>query len=241
MHLEIVTHCWRYSRLLTYQLSSLVLFPPQSVQVTMTVFHATDDEPTVRVLEFFQRQQAENVVWRWWDLPRPQLLRRAIGRNQAALRTQADWVWFADADMCFGDGCLDALPSQLTELPEADAVPLVYPRTVLISRDHSAGDAHIDRARGKPRLLDIDRSRFVPKRYRRAIGGVQIVPGGILRELGYCRGQRRHLQPADRWRRCRSDVAFRRALGTRGLPVNVPHVYRLRHSRRGREGSGVRL
>ena len=52
MHLEIVSHCWHYSRLLTYQLSSLVLHPPTEVAVTVTVFLAEEDEDTVFTLVF---------------------------------------------------------------------------------------------------------------------------------------------------------------------------------------------
>src|SRR5690554_6264088 len=45
-NLEIVSHCWRYANFLTYQLSSLVLFPPHEMRVTMTVYHAREDEKT---------------------------------------------------------------------------------------------------------------------------------------------------------------------------------------------------
>jgi hypothetical protein len=53
MNVEIISHCWRYSRLLTYQLSSLVLYPPQQVRVTATVFLTEEDTPTVDVVNFF--------------------------------------------------------------------------------------------------------------------------------------------------------------------------------------------
>src|SRR5690554_1584678 len=53
LSLEVVSHCWNYAHLLVYQLSSLVLNPPRELDVTMTVFHAVEDERTVRLLEFF--------------------------------------------------------------------------------------------------------------------------------------------------------------------------------------------
>ena len=41
--LEIVSHCWHYTRLLGYQLSSLVCHPPKAVEVVMTVFYSETD------------------------------------------------------------------------------------------------------------------------------------------------------------------------------------------------------
>ena len=239
MHLEVVTHCWRYATLLTYQLSSLVMHPPRNLRTTVSVFHATVDERTLSVLDFFQTMRIPNVDWHWRPLPRRRLLQRAIGRNEAALATAADWVWFADADMCFGKECLDRLCDQLTDGGDSLG-PLVYPATVQISRTHALGDEAIARAAGPPRIIDIDPSEFQTKRYRRAIGGVQIARGTMLRTTGYCpRG--RYQRPARRWRPCHSDRAFRRQLGTRGIPLSIPEVYRIRHSRRGRDHIDVEL
>ena len=66
MKLEIVSHCWRYSRLLTYQLSSLFL-PPPTVAVCMTVFLTNDDDPTgKRMQEFLQFLMPSHVQVRGW-------------------------------------------------------------------------------------------------------------------------------------------------------------------------------
>jgi hypothetical protein len=46
MNLEIVSHCWHYAPQLTYQLSSLVLFPPACTDVTMSVFYCEQDRAT---------------------------------------------------------------------------------------------------------------------------------------------------------------------------------------------------
>lgn len=240
MHLEIVSHCWRYSRLLTYQLSSLALFPPQQTSVTLTVFFAPEDRRTLRVLEYFGGLNRTNVVWRWWGLERGQLLQRAVGRNLAARHTQADWVWFADCDMCFREDCLDRLPAAIAEFPDPDGARLVHPRQVQVSRDHATGDACIARAGFQPRILDVDPDEFVGMRYRRAIGGAQIAPGALLRESGYCPGSR-FQRPADRWQPCRSDRVFRRQIGAQGTAIDLPHVYRIRHSQRGRSAEGLRL
>jgi hypothetical protein len=96
LKIEIVSHCWNYSHMLVRQLSSLVLFPPARAAVTMTVFYSEEDTATVRLLETFASKEIPGVTWNWCALPKEQLFRRSIGRNQAALRTDADWVWFTD-------------------------------------------------------------------------------------------------------------------------------------------------
>ncbi|MFP4540628.1 MAG: glycosyltransferase family A protein, partial [Opitutales bacterium] len=106
LHLEIVSHCWQYAHLQRYQLSSLVRFPPRDIEVTMTVYHSRQDEDTVRLLEEFGQRAVPGVSWNWRDLPPPSLFRRAIGRNEAARRTEADWIWFTDCDLLFRENCL---------------------------------------------------------------------------------------------------------------------------------------
>ena len=113
LQLEIVSHCWKYAHMLVYQLSSLVLFPPQSCTVTMTVFYGEEDTATVALLAYFGELKVPNVVWNWQCLPRQALFRRAIGRNLAARNSQADWVWFTDCDVLFRAGCLDGLAAAL--------------------------------------------------------------------------------------------------------------------------------
>lgn len=230
MKLEIVSHCWHYAPHLTYQLSSLILFPPQHADVTMTVFYSDEDHATVEVLSFFNRIEAENLNWSWRRLPKEQLFRRSIGRNLAALETTADWIWFADADMCFRAGCLDAL----AHLAPAITVPLIFPRTVQISGNHTAGDVALEKSTDRTRVVDIDPADFVTHRYGRAIGGVQIVRGEIAHVVGYNRNSERFQRPIPRWQRCHDDVAFRRSLNTRGEPVELPELYRIRHEKYGR-------
>ena len=67
--LEIVSHCWRYAHFLNYQLSSLVKYPPQKIDVTMTVFFAEEDEKVKAVLDYFGPMDVPNVTWNWRVLP----------------------------------------------------------------------------------------------------------------------------------------------------------------------------
>jgi len=154
----------------------------------------------------------------------------------AALATEADWVWFADCDFLFGDGALDALGGRAGE---TDAV-LLFPREVQGSRTHATGDKAIAAASGPPRVLAIEREDFSPMRFSRATGGVQIARGDVVRRLGYCKDSAPRARGL-RWRVPREDVKFRRSLGTRGTPIDLPNVYRIRHSQRGQDDPAARL
>ncbi len=238
MKLEIVSHCWRYSRLLTYQLSSLVRYPLGDLEVVVTVFLTEEDEATCRVVRhFLNTPLPRQLTLQPWELPKGKLLRRAVGRNLAALATDADWVWFADCDYVFGEGALAGLPSAVRHVDG----PLAYPRFVLASRNPKLGDRSIERASGPPRELHVDPQEFSRRRLRRAIGGVQITRGDVVRHTGYCKESRVHRRTVKRWHRCHEDVLFRRILRTKGRPINLPNIYHIRHSRRGYNTLNVEL
>ncbi|MCI0364502.1 MAG: hypothetical protein L0219_11495 [Phycisphaerales bacterium] len=230
MNLEIVSHCWHYSRPLTFQLSSLYLYPPSETMVTMTVFHSETDRNTAEVLHFFKRQPAPiKITLRTWPLPPDRITRRMIGRNLAALATEADWVWFTDCDYIFRAGCLDAL-SRWSAAPDE---LLFFPKYTYVSRTHEDGDRELARVASQVCLVDVDPKGYVAKRLGRAIGGIQIVRGELARRTGYCRQSRYQEIPSTTWAPNHDDIWFRRSLGTAGVPMDVPEVYRIRHSTRG--------
>jgi hypothetical protein len=230
LHVEVVSHCWRYAHLLVYQLSSLVRFPPRDVDVTMTVFHSPEDEPTVRLLEFFGATSVPHVRWNWQARPKQMLFRRAIGRNEAALASRADWVWFTDCDLMFRDGCLDELGRQLQGRRDA----LVYPRVERITELLTEDDPRL--RQDAPRVVDIDDEAFTPREPGRATGPLQITHGDVARALGYCKPIAYYQQPAERWCKAHEDRAHRWLLETQGTPLDVPGVYRIRHLVKGRYG-----
>lgn len=238
IHVEIVTHCWRYSRLLMYQLSSLHLHPPEHVRLTMTVFHAEEDLATRSVLDFFESVSLPNsIAIRRWSLPRKRLMQRAIGRNLAALASDADWVWFADCDYVFGDGALDSLSKSTKEAPS----DLLYPGSAHASRLQVLGDQAIESASGEPRIVTINPADFAPQSFTRAIGGVQIVRGDLVRKIGYCNGRRLLGKRKNNWQNSVGDVLFRRIIGCHGEKITIPNLFRIRHSTRGYRHSNVNL
>lgn len=239
MHVEIVTHCWRYSSLLFRQGSSLLLHPPkQDVRVTLTVYCSAEDSRTCTALDRLDDEnRASNIEFDRRELPTPRLMRRAIGRNLAARTTKADIVWFADCDMLFRSETFSALKWEIIRKPDG---MLYYPKRVLVSVDHDAGDREIERAKAMSCIADVDESMFVAKRYRRAIGGAQIVRGDVAREYGYV-PIARFQRPAKHWQRAVEDVHFRKLLGPPQYAIDVPGVFRIRHSRCGRNDLGCEL
>lgn len=230
IRIEIVSHCWRYSNLLAYQLSSLVKHAPDRMAVTMTVFHAEEDCDTVAMLRHFESMQIPNVTWNWQVLERTHLFRRAIGRNQAALATSCDWVWFTDCDVVFGQGCLNRLAEALQGRRDA----LVFPCAESCSAMLEPDDPVLCAAVGSPKLVDIDPSGFVRMEREKATGPLQIMHGDVARSCGYCRDIPVYQEPVERWAKAQEDRAFRWLLGTPGTPVDVPGVYRIRHRSKGR-------
>ena len=230
LNIEIVSHCWQYSHFLIYQLSSLVLFPPTKATVTMTVYYNSEDTRTVAVLNFFAKQQVAGVRWNWCEQPKESLFRRAIGRNQAALASKADWVWFSDCDLMFRKQCVD----QLAELLQGRNDSLVFPLRERITSLLEDDDPMLNFDPQDLRVIDINDAMFVEQTRDRATGPLQIAHGDISRAGGYCDSLAYYQKPAASWCKAHEDRAFRWLLGTQGEPLDIPGVYRIRHISKGR-------
>ncbi len=230
LSIELVSHCWNYSHLLECQLGSLVAAPPRDVDVTMTVYHSQEDARTVELLELVSRRDVPGVRWDWRALPREQLFRRSIGRNHAALATEADWIWFTDCDVLFTQGCLDALGAAL----QGRTDPLVYPSVELLT---SLLTDDAVRGTEAPALRDVAQSfEFVEVPVTRAKGPLQITHGDVARANGYCRDISAYQRAEPAFAKCHEDTAFRWLLGTQGVGVPVPGLARIRHLAKGRYG-----
>jgi len=233
LDIEIVSHCWQYAHLLSYQLSSLVNFPPTQVHVRMTVFHALEDARTRAMLAFFGAIELPNVRWNWQALPPPELFRRAIGRNRVARATGADWVWFTDCDIVFHRDCLDTLARELQGRRDL----LAYPKFERITPMLAETDPVLAAERDRPRVVDIDTSQFtLAANPPKAKGAYHIVHGDAARQCGYCEQIPVYRRPAPRWAKTYEDSAFRWLLGTDGVGLDVPGVHRIRHVHKGRYG-----
>lgn len=232
LRLEIVSHCWRYGHFLTYQLSSLVNHRTDKLDITMTVFHAPDDELVTDVLDYFGPMEVPGITWNWRPLPTEKLFRRSIGRNTAAKATAADWIWFVDADIVFHEACLDTLADELQGRDDG----LVYPRTTLCTPLLPEDDEILEKGRRGPNVLDIPIDRFEPcgDAPEKAKGAYQITHGDIARACGYCDSIKYYQTPAERWMTTYEDRAFRWLIGTQGVAVDIPNVCQIRHIVKGR-------
>lgn len=232
LKLEIVSHCWRYGHFLNYQLSSLVNHRTDKLDITMTVFHVADDEKVVPVLDYFGRMEVPGVTWNWQSLSREQLFRRGIGRNLAAKNTDADWIWFTDADIIFHQDCLDTLADLLQGRDDG----LVHPRIGLGTSLLAEDDEILERGKQGPNLLEIPLDQFHPYGGPRpkAKGPHQITHGDIARACGYCDAIKYYQTPAERWMKTYEDRAFRWLIGTHGTPLDIPNVCQIRHIVKGR-------
>lgn len=229
-HLEIVSHCWQYAHLAIYQFSSLVRHPPSELTVTHTLFHADSDHQTAELAANFAAIATPNVTWRSIALPKAKLFRRAIGRNQAALSTQADWVWFADCDLIFDHNCLDSLAKYLKSQQAGLLFPSQERITELLPPDHPWVNKSLEQAIP----LDVDATQFHHNDITKAKGAFQIVHGDVARTMGYCNGLSLYQQPDTRWRKTYEDTVFRNLLGHEGVPVPIDNLLRIRHSAKGR-------
>ncbi|MCP4412402.1 MAG: glycosyltransferase family 2 protein [Gammaproteobacteria bacterium] len=229
LNLEIVSHCWQYSNMLTYQLSSFVNYPPTKVHLTVTVFYSTDDKKTHSVLDFFRQKSVSNITWNFQPLENEKLFRRGIGRNMAALETQADWIWFTDCDIIFHENCLDSLALQLQGSQEI----LYFPHHERTTEMLEESDPMLSK-NSKPQIVDIKVERFSLHSRDKAKGAFQIVHGDIARAIGYCKKIRIFQTRSDRWRKTYEDTAFRWLVASKGIPVDIDGVFQIRHIKKGR-------
>lgn len=232
--IEIVTHAYaetmpHFASALMHQISSLVLHKPKKCKVVLTICYTPSDSRIRKIIYWIYR---ESVIEDAFVVPvgflQNEIGRRCIGRNRTALETEADIVWFADVDQVFREGIFD----RLAEMEWPDGASMIYPRIIKIHKDHATGDELLNSSK-EPKLVDVDPEDFIDKRYRRAIGGVQIVQGDFARKYGYLNGDEKWQRPTDRpFGDFRDDVAYRSFCLQHGpiVGVDLPGMFRLRHT-----------
>jgi hypothetical protein len=180
-------------------------------------------------------------------MPRGALFRRSIGRHAVGINTYEDIVWFADVDHLFGPGCLTLLSQQwnLWERKAAGSI-MVWPKGLWIHACHELGDAFVKDHIDTRTIIDLEEAgvatyenqnptpAFEWKTYYSAIGGVQIVSGTYVRQFGYLPNSKWQQPRTDDqpFKDFRDDVKFRKCCLSQivGESVDIPHVYRLRHT-----------
>lgn len=243
--IELVSHCWSgddvpiYHCLLQLQATSLLL-SQHTVDVRYTVFYAEDDERTKRVIDLFQsRLRGRGIDFNPYVLPHGELFKRMLGRNLAALNTKADLIWFMDVDYLCLDKSLDQICEQADKHPEAN---LMHPFNIEVHKEHRLGDdliAVVNDNLGA--IIEINREDFKGHYCSYAFGGIQIGRGSWCRENGYINHREDWLEPLENpvhFMDTPSDRQFRiQCKPSVGLLVDG--IYRIRHSRTGRDKGKV--
>lgn len=230
---ELVTHCWAerlpmYATLLRAQLSSLVVHQP-NIMCQVTVCHSDTDQRTKEVVQYFKSKLLLKSI----ELPNPQIWRRAIGRNKAALESKAELVWFTDCDHLFFKGCLDQIWQHLNSKTFVGDPGLIWPSSYMANADKSHIDLFLQEHEnhGGVVIPIIPGGQWYVHRLTRAIGGVQIVTGDFARHHGYLNGTKWQ-KPVDRpFPDFKDDIIFRTfALRTGNCRIEPNGLYRLRHT-----------
>jgi len=233
INLEIVSHCWGYANMLTYQLSSYVNYPPTKLNLTATVFYSQEDKKTAAVLAYFEKIDVPNVTWNFQPMSKPKLFRRGIGRNMAAQSTKADWIWFTDCDIIFHENCLDSFADSFQQ----EKGLLFFPKEEKITEMLEDDDPML-RADAGLQVVDIPVDKFTTyqrdKTRDKARGPFQIVHGDVARAIGYCDRLFMFQTESTRWRKTYEDTAFRWLLGTDGAPKEIDGVFHIHHVTKGR-------
>ncbi|MGM0481161.1 MAG: glycosyltransferase [Pseudomonadota bacterium] len=219
--------------MLNYQLQSAVDYAPTQLKVKFTVFYSNEDKATAELLERYRQMSVENIEWNFIALNKGELLRRAIGRNRAAKQTTADWIWFTDCDLVFGEETFESLVEELTHQQSRLVFPQTIKRTSLLEKNHellSGGECKSDDY--------LKQSDVNTHTYEKAVGAMQIVHGPTAQQYGYCEQLKCYQQPKERWVKTYEDRAYRWILGTHGKPVNVKNIGIIRHVEKGRYTSG---
>lgn len=244
--IELVVHCYAkerpwYAPLFCYQFSSLHFHQPEC-SVRLTLFCDKTDYVLSKFLDYFRGNNLFGVDLNVVYKPAAVLSKRAIGRNEAALNTEADLVWFTDPDYVFGGGCLDALSE--SEWP-TEAV-LCFPHVIQEQYPHWFDAKRSLELIYEPRLESLSAAEkqccFFRKSFYRAMGSIQIVRGDFARKHGYCPNRKQCQTPdTDPFGGCyssQSDLDYRLFCKRNANHPNfqqsleIPNVYRMSHPSR---------
>ena len=241
--IEIVSHCYGgdlpiYPHLLRAQGLSLIHLSQHKCSVVWTICYDPDEKAVVGVLDELEAElAARRVKIRRIPLPIGHIFERAIGRNIAAMSTDANCVWFCDCDYLFAGGCLD------DAIKETDLYYdcIVFPQVVSVT-SHVDGDAIIHHMEAKQPLAVDVLSTFGARSEMKAIGGIQIVSGELAKSRGYLNEWLKWMKPATDTSKgnfsTRSDVKYRSYIG-KSVPRGFAGTHRIRHSHRSYGGMVV--
>lgn len=231
LEIDLVSHCWHYSRSLAYQISGLILDPPD-FPVQLTIFCNPEDKDTINTIQTLYPKLPPTVCLVPRAQDKPKLFRRGIGRNDACLGTlAASVVICTDCDYVWGAKALREV------LENYQNAPLSFPHHYMKQKSHELGDACLA-LQETPQVLGLNPDDFDHCRIGKAIGGIQVIRADLAREHGYLNGTRwmtPHNGP--RFASCRDDRGYRCHMANLGYiftDFDGGEPWRIRHGRKGR-------
>ncbi len=238
MSIRIVTHAYaveypQYAVFLRSQLSSLYKYMP-NIPCKITICCLHDDERIDQVVnDFFGLMRFVEVEQ--YRMEPSSLFRRSVGRNEVALKSTEDLIWFCDVDNFMGKDCIDTIWNEWSAFDDPKPV-YIWPQEAWIHRDNLIGDGFWKfyvNSRG-PIYPDAFTKDFKRIRYGSAVGALQIMNGVFARSHGYLNGTKWTNPENSRAPvTAAEDVKFRKLWDGRGATINPPNLYRLRHSESG--------
>jgi hypothetical protein len=223
MIIEICSHCYKYSKLLSFQLSSFILFPPKNTYI-YTLFFSQKDKNTQDVIDFFKPKLEGVIELNLKPIEEGLLFNRGAGRNIALHESKANWIWFTDVDFLFRHNCLN----DLTSILEYENHNLVHPTFIKQNKSTEDGDIVIESVKDIS-VIDIEEKDYIDHKINRAIGAVQIANVEKTKYLNYCN----YLGTYKTWHRCSSDIKFRKQIDSKGK-IEIDGIFRIRHTKKGR-------
>jgi hypothetical protein len=232
--IEIMIHCFRYQRRLTWMLSSILQQKGDVPNIIVNVSHTNNDgTPTTSEVCKFFRENGLNIVETLVD--EKHVSNRAYARNIQATQTTADWILFADSDMVYSELFFDDLQKRLKTI-------LKDVQLVMGADRHSLDDQFCikyfeEDIRKYPCIVEdvakITSGFKIKWKCGSGIapGNFQLISGKVLKEK--CKGKITD-RPGDHWRRTKGDRALRVRVGGR-VGIVTKEQYHLNHDRGGPE------
>lgn len=238
--IELVVHLWNppgtrfYTELARWQWESIRKHHGGTRINYVLFFSAKDATAWSHTCEIAGQSFPINVTVQLIEQSREKLFRRAIGRHNRTQQTRQDVLFFTDCDYVFGEGCLPFI-SQNVHRDSSLCMPANY----WFANDHATGDYML------ARNCDIespvpDQKDFHWKRQSIAIGGMQIIGADTAKRIGYL-GDTKWCKPVDPEKGfvCfRDDCNWRRVNRLKAKRLEIPNLYRIRHSLSGRDFTG---
>jgi len=244
MKIELAVSCHQFQHRFCWMLSSLLQQEgdlPEFV-VNAAYIEGTGDPCTQEVLYFFENEDMEVKHTPYPD--KTEFQYRGLVRNRQLAESDADWIWFADCDMCVHPEFLAKLKA-LLEGDSREETRMLYTGRYSTEKPPDSTNALINELEYPCYVFDAyDRACALPKKEMKNIGAgfCQIISVPVMREQHggvYVLPEENLDYSWDRFSKCKSDAQFRRKVGK--VKADLPWFVHLQHERDNEHGEHIEL